>query len=220
MHFRHDLDLLDALAEGRLADPAEAEALVASCPECADYYRSYALVRAAIAAEPPPRLGDWERQRLRSSVWQQVSTPAKAPWWYRVAPVAAALVVVVGVASLVGQMSGGGDGAEVTAGAPAGEVESVSAFDAPPADHTRSALPEEVEKALDEFIAGLKATPTTAAAGEDASNIFDCPTDAPVAHVDKTTVGDSEVWLVAYAAPPERFAAIAADTCETLAERG
>lgn len=115
MHTDHDLDLVIALADGSLTDPHPAEELVATCPECARTYEAYLTVRAAVAASPVVTMTDLERRRLHNSLWAEIgaetapsSAPAAAPtsrtpWWYRVAPVAAALVVVVGVgATLTG----------------------------------------------------------------------------------------------------------------------
>lgn len=112
LHQDHDLDLLAAFAEGRLSDPAPAEAMIAACPECAEVFESHRTVLEAVRRQTPAVLDDLERRRLRAAVWGKlqeepspaVVTPVPArrsatPWWYRVVPVAAALVVVVGVAA-------------------------------------------------------------------------------------------------------------------------
>jgi hypothetical protein len=135
MHTDHDLDLVIALADGSLADPAPAEELIAACSECAETYEAYLTVRAAVAAAPTPAMTELERRRLSNSLWAEIAQDETAtaavatrhtapdaptrrtgpnaptrrtgpnaptrrtPWWYRVAPVAAALVVVVGVAA-------------------------------------------------------------------------------------------------------------------------
>jgi hypothetical protein len=135
MHSDHDLDLVIALADGSLADPAPAEELIAACSECADTYEAYLTVRTAVAAAPTPAMTELEKRRLSNSLWAEIAedqtaagtvsttptrdaaptrrsrsdtptrhtrsdTPTRhTPWWYRVAPVAAALVVVVGVAA-------------------------------------------------------------------------------------------------------------------------
>lgn len=118
MHTEHDLDLVIALADGSLTDPHPAEDLVATCPECADTYEAYLAVRAAVAASPVATMTDLERRRLHNSLWAEIAdekapaaSPAPAaaprtPWWYRVAPVAAALAVVVGVGAT---LTGGDD---------------------------------------------------------------------------------------------------------------
>lgn len=144
MHNDHDLELIAALAEDRLEDPAPAEDLVRTCPECADAFHSHRTVLDAAADDAIAPLDDLERRRLRTSVWEALEAdraagsprPAfpsqarpKTPWWYRVAPVAAALVVVVGVgANLVRQ-----DGDQATATTAAGltaPVDSMATLDA------------------------------------------------------------------------------------------
>lgn len=137
MHQRHDLDLIAALAEGRLDDPSPAEEQVATCAACADVYRAHRVVLAAIAADPVPRLDDLERRRLRQGVWAGLGVADDAPvrstpWWYRVAPVAAALVVVVGIVAILtgGQGDSGVDLTQAretfSADTTAGDMETMS----------------------------------------------------------------------------------------------
>lgn len=128
MHENHDLDLLAALAEGRLADTRQAEELLASCPECAELYRAHSTVLEAVRRDPAPELTELESRRLRAAVWNEVGTaspPAEAtepakrgvPGWYRLLGAAAALAVIVGVGGvLVTSMGGGGDAASDTTG--------------------------------------------------------------------------------------------------------
>lgn len=120
MHSDHDLDLISALAEGRLREPGPAEDLIASCPECEALYRAHLTVREAVEAESRPRLDDLERRRLHSALWEVVEpkpvpTARPTPWWYRIAPVAAALVVVVGVVAIITSGNMGEDAALDTA---------------------------------------------------------------------------------------------------------
>lgn len=161
MHSRHDLDLIAAYAEERLDDPTPAEELVASCSECADLYRSHVIVRRAIADAPPVAMTEFERRRLRERIWEEAElaparpAPATTPWWYRLAPVAAVLAVVVGVGGVL--LSGGlgtGDSAET---------------DAPTAAVAPEAAADETVEATDrEADAGLMAAPeTTEAMSED-----------------------------------------------------
>lgn len=117
MHRDHDLDLISALAEGRLEDPVTAQELVASCEECAELYRAHRTVREAVAAEISPQMTNSERIRLHNTLWTEVEPSPVAtlsrssnPWWYRLMPVAAVLVVVVGVATVLN--SGGESGSE------------------------------------------------------------------------------------------------------------
>lgn len=142
MHNDHDLDLIAALVEGDLEDPRAAEDLVASCPECRQAYRAHLTIRQAIEAAPRPSLDDLERQRLRSSVWNALQTDnadsaagpvGNTPWWYRIAPVAAAFVVVVGATAI---LSPADDAAtfRTSGGAPAPSIASDGATEMAPAD--------------------------------------------------------------------------------------
>src|SRR5690606_40623733 len=96
MHHDHDLDLISALAEGHLEDPAMAQELVASCEECAELYHAHLTVREAVTAEIRPQMTNSERVRLHNSLWAEVEPspappPARPanPRWYRLMPVAA-----------------------------------------------------------------------------------------------------------------------------------
>ncbi|CAN5873295.1 hypothetical protein BH23ACT5_BH23ACT5_07160 [soil metagenome] len=126
MGHEHDLELIAALVEGRLDNPAEAEAQAAACSECGAH-RDLLVVLAAVAASPSPSLDDLERRRMRESVWEQMATPratvpsrAGALWYYRIASVAAVLVLVVGFGVFLGARSGqdetlSGDSLEIAA---------------------------------------------------------------------------------------------------------
>jgi hypothetical protein len=112
MGHQHDLELIAALVEGRLDDPMAAEALAAACDECGAH-RDYLTVLAAVAADPSPPLDDFERQGLRSAVWHELSLPTRAAptrrgvsWPYRIASVAAAMVLVIGIGAVLGDRSG------------------------------------------------------------------------------------------------------------------
>lgn len=117
MHETHDIDLLAALAEGRLDDPRPAEELVSSCPECAELYHTHRTVLEAVRRQPRPELTEMESRRIRTRVWDEIGvssdsparqTPVRStPAWYRVLGVAAALAVVVGVAGVI--VRGGGE---------------------------------------------------------------------------------------------------------------
>jgi hypothetical protein len=73
MHSDHDLDLVIALADGSLADPAPAEELIAACSECADTYEAYLTVRTAVAAAPTPAMTELEKRRLSNSLWAEIA---------------------------------------------------------------------------------------------------------------------------------------------------
>ena len=129
MHELHNLDLISDLAEGTSADPAPAQDLIATCPECAEIYEAHVTVLQAIRSDTFTPMTELERRRIRSSVWQEIGpvaappkTASSTPWWYRVAPVAAALALIVGVAVPLSNLGGGGDSIEASVDAfePAG----------------------------------------------------------------------------------------------------
>lgn len=229
MHSEHDLDLISDLVEGRLDDPAPAEALIATCAECAEAYEAHRLVKAAVAAEPAVSLNDLERRRLHDALWADLAPaparpePRKAttPWWYRVAPVAAALVVVVGVGAV---LTGGDDeaadtfetvGAELDAGGPteggaemfAAPEETVAADEA---DTMASrSVPDEMvlteddlEEAAGEFSERIAAGPPDLDA-----EVFRCVEqdgmDEGVVGSEPVTVDGEPVWFVAFGSPDE-----------------
>lgn len=134
MHDTHDLDLVSALADGSATDPTAARRLVAECSHCAEVYHDHRAVLDAITNDAFQPMTDLERHRLHASLWAEVtsgtvsrteaetpdavaaatpSTPSRGsgrtPWWYRVAPVAAALVVVVGIAVPLANQGNDGD---------------------------------------------------------------------------------------------------------------
>lgn len=167
MHRDHDLDLLSALAEGNLADPALAERLIDTCPECAAVYRAHSTVLQAVEAEARPRLTELERARLHTSLWEEVSRapaqPARtstSPWWYRLAPIAAVLVVVVGI-GVTGQLGGGDAATDIAGDSATTAAEDTSRELAPLSDDAAS--PEATEAPADT----LAAAETTAADGGD-----------------------------------------------------
>ncbi len=105
MHTEEHLDLIDALVEGHSTDPAAAQRLVDTCPECREAYRAHLAVKQAVEIQPVIPLSDLERRRLRSGIWSELDTSPEpkrmTPSWYRIAPIAAALVLVVGVGSIL-----------------------------------------------------------------------------------------------------------------------
>ena len=109
----HDLDLIAAYADGSLEqDSLEAERLVASCDVCREEYQRQREMKELLGSLPPVTLTDVERHRLHSELRRELTPPSpavatprrtrRAPWWTRVAVVAAGfLVVVVGAGVLV-----------------------------------------------------------------------------------------------------------------------
>jgi len=101
----HPLDLIAALADGSLSDEAEARALVESCPECREEYRTQTEVIDWLAAAPAVEMTDLEKAALHRDLWTELRTePGKStatPWWQRLAFVAAGLFVTVGLVSVL-----------------------------------------------------------------------------------------------------------------------
>jgi len=101
----HPLDLIAALADGSLSDEAEARALVESCPECREEYRTQTEVIDWLAAAPAVEMTDLEKAALHRDLWTELRTePGKStatPWWQRLAYVAAGLFVTVGLVSVL-----------------------------------------------------------------------------------------------------------------------
>ena len=116
----HPLDLIAALADGSLSDEAEARALVESCPECREEYRTQTEVIGWLAATPTAEMTDLEKAALHRDLWTELrSQPGKSPstpWWQRLAYVAAGLFVTVGLVSVLnnGALNGGADSGETT----------------------------------------------------------------------------------------------------------
>ncbi|HJQ92441.1 MAG TPA: hypothetical protein VJ950_12085 [Acidimicrobiia bacterium] len=161
----HPLDLIAALADGSLNDEAEARALVESCPECREEYRTQTEVIGWLAATPAAEMTDLEKAALHRDLWTELrSQPGKSsatPWWQRLAYVAAGLFVTVGLVSVLnnGALNGGADsGATTTAGGALDEPTEEAPFSAQGSDDGESA-PEMTTETT------AAATATTAAAG-------------------------------------------------------
>jgi len=113
----HELDLIAAFVEGRLEDESEARALIESSPEMHEEYEAQKLAYEALQEAGTASLRDTERAALHRDIWTELRSghaePAsKTPWYYRWAPVAAGLVVVVGLVAVLGQ--GGDDAGQET----------------------------------------------------------------------------------------------------------
>lgn len=166
MHRDHDLDLISALAEGRLEDTATAQELVASCEECAELYRAHLTVREAVEAEMSPQMTHMERARLHNSLWAEMDpaptpVPSSTPWWYRLMPAAAVLVVAVGVATVLN--SGDDTGTEEAA-----ELQTTASDDAGADSATELAPQADSPAEADEEAETFIASDTTAAMDDDA----------------------------------------------------
>lgn len=109
----HELELIAALAEGRLEDETEARALIASSAEHRAEYEAQRDALAVLDTVTPATLSELEKASLHREVWSELrspnASPAPHPWYYRWAPVAAGMFVVVGLVAVLNQ-SGGPDG--------------------------------------------------------------------------------------------------------------
>jgi hypothetical protein len=121
----HPLDLIAALADGSLSDEVEARALVESCPECREEYRTQTEVIGWLAATPAAEMTDLEKAALHRDLWTELrNQPGKSsatPWWQRLAYVAAGLFVTVGLVSVLNNdaLNGGANSLATTTAAEA-----------------------------------------------------------------------------------------------------
>ncbi|NIA23991.1 MAG: hypothetical protein GWP04_00310 [Gammaproteobacteria bacterium] len=105
----HDIERIAAVAEERLTESelAAAEAAIASCERCSRDLEDHRLALTFMGQAPKPAMTELERASLHRAI-RQVTAP-KPTRWMRLVPAfaaAAALVMVLGVASLLGR---GGD---------------------------------------------------------------------------------------------------------------
>jgi hypothetical protein len=133
MTHEHDFDLITAIAEGSLSpdDEAAAEASLTACGSCRIDLELQREALAALQSAPVLAMTDFERAILHREVAAAIAPPSRtpsrkpAPWFQRLVPAmaaAAALLVVIGVGSvLIGNDAGDFDAASETAPA-AGEV--------------------------------------------------------------------------------------------------
>lgn len=167
MHRDHDLDLISALAEGRLAASAMAQELVDSCEQCAELYRAHLTVREAVEAEIPPQMTNAERVRLHNALRAELEpapvapAPSPNPWWYRLMPVAAVLVVAIGVTTILN--SGGDGGTEEARETLATASDDAGADGATEMAPQADSPPPEADEEAETFVA-----PDTTAAMDDA----------------------------------------------------
>lgn len=107
----NELELIAALVEGRLEDETEARALIASSPEFREEYESQKLAYEALQGAASVELTESERSALHRDVWtalrREKTVAGSSPWYYRWIPVtAAALLVLVGLVAVLGQVGG------------------------------------------------------------------------------------------------------------------
>jgi hypothetical protein len=106
MH-KHDLDLIAGFASGSTDREAEARRLIESCAECNAEYDSQVEIIGLLGSTPPAEMTDFERAGLHRDLWTELRNPetkASAPWWYRWSFVAAGLLVVVGLGTVLGNL--------------------------------------------------------------------------------------------------------------------
>jgi len=175
MH-KHDLNLIAALADGSLEDETRALSRVESCSDCRAEYEGQKSVLGALAVAEPAAMTEHEKAALHRDLWTELRTGAPvaqttAPWWYRWSYAAAGLFVIIGLAAVVSQMTGGGDTSaqfEETAG------EIPQAEDPPASDDGASpaiaSAPDTVAEATDSAALGSTAEPVDFALLAEALN--------------------------------------------------
>lgn len=109
---KRDIEMVTALAEGRLVDETAARALIDRSPRLREHYQTQRRVIEAMAQIPPVALTETERADLHRNVWGVLAgdaprspTPA-AGWSLRWGYAAVALLVVAGTVSVIGQLGG------------------------------------------------------------------------------------------------------------------
>lgn len=106
----YEVELIAALVEGRLEDETEARALVASSEKHRLEYEAQKTALEALSTADPVSMTETEKAALHRDLWtalttEQAPTKAKTPWYYRWSPVAASLLVVVGLFTVINQNS-------------------------------------------------------------------------------------------------------------------
>jgi hypothetical protein len=106
----HELELIAALAEGRLEDETDARALLASSEEARAEFEAQVSALTALSATSPVMMSPTERAGLHRDIWTELhspmpvpSTPSSKPWYYRWMPVAAGMFVLVGLVAVLSQ---------------------------------------------------------------------------------------------------------------------
>jgi len=105
---KHEIELIAALAEGRLEDETEARALVDSSEGHRSEYEAQKTAFETLHAVPAAQLTEHESAALRRDVWTQLraeptQAAAPVPWYYRWTYAAAGLFVVIGLVIVVDQ---------------------------------------------------------------------------------------------------------------------
>jgi hypothetical protein len=193
----HELELIAALAEGRLEDDAKARALVDSSPELRAEYEAQRMAYLALTGVGSATLTDTERAGLHRDIWSELragDTPAPAgtPWYYRWVPALAGMFVVVGLIAVLnqgGDDSGGNEIAQLSA-----TTQATSDADVPTPESTDEAT-EGSEAGADQADAGsdgsetMEETDGTQPPPEDSRSISPAATEFYSAEADMVRSG-------------------------------
>lgn len=172
----HELELIAALVEGRLEDESEARALIESSPELGEEYEAQKLAYEAMRDAGTASLRETERAALHRDIWTELRSestqPAsKTPWYYRWVPVAAGLLVVVGLVSVLGP--GGDDSGEEAVNLAADAAETTTtAADAGAADGDAAPSDGEQAETTSDDDGGSDEAADAATLSEEALNVY------------------------------------------------
>ncbi len=105
---KNEVELIAALAEGRLEDETAARALINSSPKYREEYEAQKAAYEALSSVPPAELTEHETAALHRDIWTELQarplpTTVKTPWYYRWSYAAAGLFLVVGLVIVVDQ---------------------------------------------------------------------------------------------------------------------
>ena len=103
-----EVELIAALAEGKLEDETEARALVTSSTKHQAEYDAQKTAYEALSSIPSAQLTEHESAALHRDIWtefqaQPEAETTKAPWFYRWSYAVAGLFVVVGLVIVIDQ---------------------------------------------------------------------------------------------------------------------
>lgn len=167
---RRDMELIGGLVEGTLPDESEARALIARSAEARKEYESQRRAYLALTAAEPASLSETERAALHRDLWSALraepdSPPRAVRWYYRLAPVAAVLVLLVGGLAVLNRgmqqattadsffdLAGGAAADTTVAGATAETFESAGDDAAAPSAESDGSSTAGVEEALPRMI--------------------------------------------------------------------
>jgi hypothetical protein len=105
---KNEVELIAALAEGRLEDETAARVLINSSPKHRAEYEAQKAAYEALSSIPPAKLTEHETAALHRDIWAELQarplpTTVKTPWYYRWSYAAAGLFLVVGLVIVVDQ---------------------------------------------------------------------------------------------------------------------